>query len=81
MKYSSMFKDKLNLSKTGSFYTTIIAELDAYDDLMHPIHDINKRLEGIISKNNKDFYNKNPELLPKEIIIGNVNSNTHVPNL
>ena len=48
---------------------------------MCPIYNINKRLEVIISKNNKDFCNKNPELLPKEITIGNINSNIQVPNL
>ena len=57
-----MFKDKLKLTKTVLFCTTIIAELDVYNDPMHPIHNINKRLEKIISKNNKDFCDKNPEL-------------------
>ena len=75
MKYSSAFKDEPNLTKTGPFCTTIIIELDAWNDPMHPIYNINKCLEGIISKNNKDFCNTNPKLLPRDIIIGDINSN------
>ena len=44
------------------------------------IYDIKKCLEETISKNKKDFYNKNLELLLKEITIRN-NSNNLMPNM
>ena len=65
LKHKSLMEDEPNLVKSGSFQLQIVTELDAYDDPNHPIHDTKKRLEETITKNNKEFYDKNPELLPK----------------
>ena len=74
MKHNSLKKNYPNLNKSGSFRLQLTIELDTYDDLNYLMHNINKHLEGIIKKNNKEFCKKNLELLPKEISINNINT-------
>ena len=52
IKHESLLEDQPNLNKSGSFCLQMTTELDAYDDPNYPTHDINKRLEEVIAKNN-----------------------------
>ena len=81
-KYKGLSAGQSNLNKAGTFNLQIITELDTYDDPNHLIHDINKWLEDVISKNNKEFYDKNLKLLLSEISCTKNNNNTNnVPML
>ena len=44
--------------KSGSFKLHLTIELDSYDNLNHLMRNMNKRLEEIINKNNKEFCKK-----------------------
>ena len=73
VKHNRLTKDHPNLNESGSFKLPLTTELDAYDDPNPPMHGTTKHLEEIINKNNKEFYEKNPELLPQEMSINSAN--------